>query len=99
MTIEEFQRIIRETYYEKDSRRGLASTFQWFVEEVGELASALRKGSREDLLHEFSDVFAWLTSLANLTGVDMVEAAKRYEKGCPKCGKSPCVCGEPNGRK
>ncbi len=95
MTIEQFQRIIKETYYDKDKKRGLEPTFQWFVEEVGELAKALRKGSKEELIHEFSDVFAWLTSLANLVGIDLTEAAQRYSHGCPKCKKSPCICQDP----
>ncbi|MDQ3991140.1 MAG: pyrophosphohydrolase, partial [Actinomycetota bacterium] len=35
---------------------------------------------------------AWLTSLANLLGVDLEAAAARYMDGCPKCGEIPCVC-------
>ena len=35
---------------------------------------------------------AWLTSLANLTDVDLARAAARYENGCPKCGEIPCAC-------
>jgi hypothetical protein len=38
-------------------------------------------------------VLAWLVTLADLTGVDMTEAARRYEHGCPKCATSPCRCG------
>lgn len=86
----EFQKIIRDTYYDKDSKRGVAGTFNRFTEEVGELARAIRKG--KDLEHEFSDVCAWLFSLANIMEVDMKEATKKYNKGCPKCGKIPCVC-------
>ena len=42
MTIREFQEIIRKTYYDRDAARGLAATFMWLVEEVGELARALQ---------------------------------------------------------
>ncbi len=94
MEIKDLQKVIKETYFEKDSRRGLEGTFRWFVEEVGELAKALRKGDTENLYEEFSDVLAWLFSLANLAGVDMEKAAERYVKGCPKCGNIPCTCDE-----
>jgi NTP pyrophosphatase (non-canonical NTP hydrolase) len=62
------------------------------AEEVGELARALRHGDPEQLSLEFSDVLAWLASLANLTGVDLEAAMARYAEGCPKCGASPCAC-------
>ncbi len=94
MEIKEFQKIIKDTYYEKDKRRGVEGTFRWFVEEVGELAKAIRRGDRENLMEEFSDVMAWLFSLANLEGIDMEEAAQRYAHGCPKCGHIPCTCDE-----
>ena len=42
MTIAEFQKKIEQIYLERDSRRGLPGTFMWFVEEVGELATAIR---------------------------------------------------------
>jgi NTP pyrophosphatase (non-canonical NTP hydrolase) len=41
---------------------------------------------------EFSDVLAWLLSVANLAGVDIEAAAQRYANGCPKCHNSPCRC-------
>ncbi|MBI2267079.1 MAG: nucleotide pyrophosphohydrolase [Armatimonadetes bacterium] len=93
MELKEFQERIREIYYEKDSARGTAGTFQWLAEEVGELARALRTGNRENLDEEFADVLAWLVSLATLCGVSMEEAAGKYRKGCPKCMKTPCLCG------
>ena len=49
MRISEFQRLIEEAYGEKDSRRGTAATFVWFVEEVGELARALKGEDRANL--------------------------------------------------
>ena len=92
MHIVELQRRLRDTYYERDAGRGRDATFRWFVEEVGELARAIRRGDRANLTHEFGDVLAWLGSLANLDGVDLEEAAGRYADGCPKCGRSPCRC-------
>jgi NTP pyrophosphatase (non-canonical NTP hydrolase) len=94
MTIAEFQRQIEAIYFEKDRRRGVDSDFRWFVEEVGELAKALRHGDREQLAGEFADVFAWLCTLASIRGVDLEQAVGKYAQGCPKCGQTPCACGE-----
>lgn len=92
MEIAELQQTLRRTYYERDAKRGRDATFRWLTEEVGELAKALRHGDRDELAHEFSDVLAWLASLANLTEVDLEEAVARYAAGCPRCGASPCTC-------
>jgi NTP pyrophosphatase (non-canonical NTP hydrolase) len=92
MEISKLQHTLRRTYYQRDSKRGRDATFRWLTEEVGELARALRHGEHDALVHEFSDVLAWLASLANLSGVDLEEATARYASGCPKCGRSPCVC-------
>ena len=92
MDIAELQERLGRTYLERDERRGPDATFRWLTEEVGELARALRHGDAAELRHEFSDVLAWLASLANLTGVDLDEAASRYADGCPKCGSTPCAC-------
>ena len=94
MTITEFQRRIRDIYLDKDSRRGTDGTFRWLVEEVGELARALRKSDRTNLEEEFADVFAWLSSLATLEGIDMEAACAKYSNGCPKCRATPCKCKE-----
>jgi NTP pyrophosphatase (non-canonical NTP hydrolase) len=92
MELTDFQTALRETYVERDAARGRDATFRWLTEEIGELARALRKDDRENLEHEFGDVLAWLTSLANLEGVDLEAAAARYTGGCPKCGGRPCSC-------
>lgn len=94
MTLRKLQEQIRRTYFDRDAARGLERTFLWFVEEVGELARLLKTDRRDlyALQVEFSDVLAWLLSVANLAGVDIEEAAQRYVSGCPKCGASPCQC-------
>jgi NTP pyrophosphatase (non-canonical NTP hydrolase) len=92
MEIADFQQTLRNTYLDRDSRRGVDATFRWFTEEVGELARAFRDGERDQLVHEFGDVLAWLTSLANLTGVELEDAAARYANGCPRCAQTPCAC-------
>lgn len=94
MTLGELQAHIREMYGAKDGTRGAEGTFMWFMEEVGELAAALRGGSHEERVLEFADVLAWLATLANIANVDLEEAmARKYGGGCPGCGQSPCRCG------
>jgi len=78
MTIKDFQDFIREKYYARDSRRGTSETFLWFVEEVGELASALAGCDRHDKNEEFADVLAWLCTLANINDVDLDKAVEKY---------------------
>ncbi|MEM4717948.1 MAG: MazG nucleotide pyrophosphohydrolase domain-containing protein [Desulfurococcaceae archaeon] len=79
MDIKNAQSLIKAKYYEKDSTRGLYSTFTWFVEEVGELADALIKLERDVLEEELADVFAWLLSIANLVEIDLEQAfMKKY---------------------
>lgn len=100
MEIKDFQKQIENIYFEKDSKRGEMGTFAWLVEEVGELSRAIRRGGKDEMVEEFSDVFAWLASLASQCGVSMEDAASRYADGCPKCENTPCSCGEPaNNRK
>ncbi|MEW6745680.1 MAG: MazG nucleotide pyrophosphohydrolase domain-containing protein [Planctomycetota bacterium] len=94
MTVAEFQRLIEAIYFKKDSARGLAGTYMWFAEEVGELARALRRGGGRNLREEFADVFAWLSTLASIAGVELEEAIGKYAAGCPRCGEIPCACSE-----
>lgn len=94
MDIADLQRVVRATYGARDRQRGVEGTFAWFVEEVGELSRAIHRQGHAERVVEFSDVLAWLVSLADLTGVDLAEAADRYAAGCPKCATSPCVCGD-----
>lgn len=80
-------------YLRKDVARGIEGTFMWLTEEIGELAAALRNGTREQQATEFADVLAWLTTIANVAGVDLTEAVvRKYGAGCPGCGQFVCVC-------
>jgi len=78
MTIREFQQFIREKYYATDVARGTSGTFMWFVEEVGELASALAGDGGHNKSEEFADVLAWLCTLANINDVDLTDAVEKY---------------------
>lgn len=92
-TLAQLQQVIRDTYDAKDRRRGVEGTFMWFMEEVGELAAALRHSTPDELAAEFADVLAWLATLANIAGVDLEAAVQaKYGGGCPGCGRTPCAC-------
>ena len=95
ISLPDFQQLIRTMYLEKDVARGIDGTFMWLIEEVGELAAALRDGSHEEKLGEFADVLAWLTTIANVAGVDLNEAVQRkYGTGCPGCSQYICRCSD-----
>ncbi len=89
ITISAFQQLIRDRYYKTDSARGTSGTFMWFIEEVGELSTALMNNlpgksppptaaQRANLDEEFADVLAWLCTLANIHGVDIEKTLEKY---------------------
>lgn len=78
MHISQFQKIISQKYQKRDRERGIPTTFMWFVEEVGELATALAANDQKNNEDEFADVFAWLCTLANISNVDLEKACKKY---------------------
>lgn len=81
-----FQRHISERYEAADRARGTPGTFLWFIEEVGELATALHGNDRANLEEEFADVLAWLCTLANINDVDLASAvaSKYLSRGGPE---------------
>ncbi len=92
MDLTRFQQLMRATYGARDRQRGVAASVAWLVEELGELAQAVRKGDRADQLHELGDLLAWLASVADQLDVSLDEAANRYADGCPRCRSTPCRC-------
>jgi NTP pyrophosphatase (non-canonical NTP hydrolase) len=87
LTFAAFQSLIRDRYLSTDAARGTPGTFMWFIEEIGELATALQDNApgktptpaqRANLEEEFADVIAWLTTLANVNGVDIERALSKY---------------------
>ncbi len=93
MHINEFQKMMRQLYFERDSERGTEGTLDWLIDEVEELKEALEQGNIEAAEKEFADVFAWLSSLANVVHIDLEKTAlSKYNNKCPKCGQSPCDC-------
>jgi NTP pyrophosphatase (non-canonical NTP hydrolase) len=94
MDLKRLQELIETMYSAKDRKRGSAGTFLWLMEEVGELATAVREGTHEEKEGEFADVLAWLATLANVEGVDLQTAMRKYTEGCPGCGQMVCRCDE-----
>ena len=95
MTLDELQQLIDNMYSHKDEVRGVDGTFMWLMEEIGELAAALRESSKEELAKEFADVLAWLATIANVAGINLTEAIQlKYGGGCPGCGKMVCECSD-----
>ena len=82
LTLADFQKHISQRYETVDRARGWPRTFAYFIEEVGELATALTGDDQKDranLEEEFADVIAWLCTLANITDVDLAAAVtKKY---------------------
>ena len=83
MDLNQLQNLMENLYGEDDRNRGLPSTVAWLCEEVGELAQAVRKGSRENQLHELADVLAWLVSIANQLDLSLETAMERYVENPP----------------
>ena len=88
LTLAAFQKHISERYEKADRERGTPGTFMWFIEEVGELATALNGKDRDNLEEEFADVIAWLCTLANINDVDLTTAVtKKYLSEKPPEGR------------
>lgn len=93
LNVSEFQKMMRQLYFHRDSKRGIDGTYKWLKEELEELGEALKMNDKKALEDEFADVMAWLASLANIINIDLEKAAfNKYANKCPKCGHSPCQC-------
>ncbi len=93
LSLAELQSLIDTMYSRKDEARGIDGTFMWLMEEIGELAGALRDGKPDELAAEFADVLAWLATIANVAGIDLQQAVlEKYGNGCPGCGDMVCCC-------
>jgi NTP pyrophosphatase (non-canonical NTP hydrolase) len=81
--LRDVQDLMETLYGEHDRARGVPATVAWLCEELGELAQAVRKGTREQQLHELGDVLAWLASLANQMDLSLDDAMARYRDNPP----------------
>jgi NTP pyrophosphatase (non-canonical NTP hydrolase) len=61
MRFKEFQKLIEELYFKKDNARGIKGTFIWLIEEIGELATLLKKDDfdLEKISEEIADIIAY----------------------------------------
>ena len=98
LTFSAFQQLIRDRYSDTDAARGTPGTFMWLIEEVGELATSLHEcapgqtptaAQLHNLEEEFADVLAWLTTLANINGVDLEKALSKYTEAHRVQGVKP----------
>ena len=60
----------------RDRESGASFLALVLMEEVGELAEAIRRGEREDAQKECADVAFMAFSIANVLGVDLEEAIR-----------------------
>ena len=77
MQLDAFQQLMHDTYGARDRARGIDATIAWLTEELGELARAVRKGTKTEQRHELGDVLAWLASLAAQLDLSLDDAAAR----------------------
>ncbi|MFO0883764.1 MAG: nucleotide pyrophosphohydrolase [Pirellulales bacterium] len=93
VNLADFQQLIKNMYLEKDLARGVEGTFIWFMEEIGELATSLRAGTHEERLGEFADVLAWLTTIANVVGIDLFQRSpKSMDQAVQVAISLVCTC-------
>lgn len=93
MHIHEFQEMMQRIYFHRDSKRGAKGTYDWLVDEVNELGTAMKEGNIKALKEEFADVLAWLASLANVLEINLEKATlTKYDGKCPKCHQAKCQC-------
>jgi len=85
--------MMRRIYFHRDSKRGVKKTYNWLMDEVKELGSAIKERETKAIENELADVLAWLASLANVLQLDLdTSATAKYNNKCPKCQKTPCQC-------
>lgn len=95
ITLKDMQDLISKMYSQKDDARGVEGTFMWLMEEIGELAAALREGKPQETAAEFADVLAWLATIANVAEIDLTQAVQdKYGNGCPGCKQMVCKCSD-----
>jgi NTP pyrophosphatase (non-canonical NTP hydrolase) len=84
MELTELQKLIKEKYYEIDSKSGELFLLAVLFEEVGELAEAVRKKDVKGIEEELTDVLFMVLSLANLFDLELEsKLIEKYIKGNP----------------
>ena len=80
LTLKDFQKLISDRYEQTDRARGTPKTFLWFIEEVGELATALNGTDRANMREEFADVLSYLLDLANYFQINLEKVVREKEQ-------------------
>ncbi|MBO8182147.1 MAG: nucleotide pyrophosphohydrolase [Archaeoglobus sp.] len=84
MELKEIRRRMREKYLETDKKSGALFLLAVLVEEVGELAEAVRKEEKQNIAEELTDVLFMVLSVANFFEVDIEERLiEKYIKKDP----------------
>ena len=84
MELGELQKLIRDRYYETDAKSGHLFLLAVLFEEIGELAEAVRKGEKENVKEELTDVLFVILSIANVFGVSIEERlVEKYIRSDP----------------
>ncbi|RLI82632.1 nucleotide pyrophosphohydrolase [Archaeoglobales archaeon] len=85
MELEKLRSKIGEKYLETDRNSGPLFLLAVLMEEVGELAEAVRRGEKEAIREELSDVLFMVISLSNLFEVDVESRLiEKYIKEDPR---------------
>lgn len=93
--LNEWQRTLYVIYGQGNNERSLDEIAFHLFEEIGEVAKALRKKDKKEIVEEVADSFAWLIAVVNrhdpeIRIDDMVY--NRYSDKCPHCNMKPCRC-------
>lgn len=84
MNLNELQNLIKEKYFDIDSRSGPLFLLAVLFEEVGELAEAVRQGKKDEIKEELADVMFMVISLANLFDIRIEgRVLEKYIQGDP----------------
>ena len=84
MELKEIRRRIKEKYLETDKKSGPLFLLAVLMEEVGELAEAVRKAEIESIKEELCDTLFMVLSLANLFEVEIEDRLiEKYLKADP----------------
>lgn len=95
-TLEEWLDMFKKLYGDVNQVMHFSDVGFHFMEEVGEVAMAIRNGTRKMLEYEVADVFVWLMAIAMRRDIKNLSDIffERFPNSCWKCGKNPCKCSE-----
>ncbi|MCB8967444.1 MAG: hypothetical protein H6660_11175 [Ardenticatenaceae bacterium] len=94
ITLNEWQEMFNLVYGQTNSTLSPIQMWLHLMEEAGEVARDMRKEDYASLANDLPDLFAWLCSFSNQTGIKIEQAVwEKYPKICPYCLRSNnCVC-------